>query len=171
MLVEGERYFCSWAHPESRVGYSFDENQIGGSSAPWRGPYSMFLQGQRLRALRYFLVQFLFLPYTVILLALVVGPPFAALFLFESNSNTAVAVLAFRWLASVLGARPDSAAERLFASLPCCSRVLCSLLAALAGYRSPKTFSFSPVCLDAACIVRSGTFPHASNLVYIYIYI
>ena len=27
------------------------------------------------------------------------------------------------------------------------------------------TLSFSTVCLDAACLVRSGTFPHASDLV------
>ena len=31
---------------------------------------------------------------------------------------------------------------------------------------SQKTLSFSTVCLDAACLVRSGTFPHASNLVF-----
>ena len=54
--------------------------------------------------------------------------------------------------------------------------LLCLLVAVLVGYRNPKTFSFSPVCLDAACLdaacfVRSGTFPHASNLVYTYIYI
>ena len=30
------------------------------------------------------------------------------------------------------------------------------------------TLSFSTVCLDAACLVRSGTSPHASNLVIIY---
>ena len=32
------------------------------------------------------------------------------------------------------------------------------------------TLSFSTARLDAACLVRSGTSPHASNLVYIYIY-
>ena len=32
-----------------------------------------------------------------------------------------------------------------------------------------KTISLSTICFDAACLVRSATFLHASNLVYIYI--
>ena len=43
--------------------------------------------------------------------------------------------------------------------------LLWSLLAALAGYRKPKTFSFSIVCFDAACLTRSASILHASKLV------
>ena len=52
--------------------------------------------------------------------------------------------------------------------------LLWALLVALAAsiwlQTIAPTLSLSTVCLDAACLVRSGTSPHASNLVYIYIY-
>ena len=43
--------------------------------------------------------------------------------------------------------------------------LLWSLLAVVAGYRKPRTLSFSTVCLDAACIVHSGSYLHGSKLV------